>query len=252
MENYDDNFKKRILKEISEVKNRALVARKNNIPKSTLQTWVSNTKRDTPEERDRTIKSNKIKELEKKLSARELEIEVLRDLLKKNSPTLGERLETVEMFVDSGTTTSSILAYASVANSTWYEQNKHVEKDCRKENKGRKIPGSTINRNGEIIPDERIREILHRYRQQKEFRNGGGYRKLTYYIQRDYGYYINHKKIYRLCKEEKLLLPRKRKNRRDKNHSIPFMNRVITAPFQLWELDMKYGYIPGEQRFFYM
>ena len=83
MENYDDNFKKRILKEISEVKNIALVARKNNIPKSTLQTWVSNTKRDTPEERDRTIKSNKIKELEKKLSARELEIEVLRDLLKK-------------------------------------------------------------------------------------------------------------------------------------------------------------------------
>ncbi|NRA91819.1 MAG: transposase [Psychroserpens sp.] len=74
MENYDDNFKKRILKEISEVKNIALVARKNNIPKSTLQTWVSNTKRDIPEERDRTIKSNKIKELEKKLSARELKI----------------------------------------------------------------------------------------------------------------------------------------------------------------------------------
>ena len=83
MENYDDNFKKRILKEISEVKNIALVARKNNIPKSTLQTGVSNTKRDTPEERDRTIKSNKIKELEKKLPARELEIEILRDLLKK-------------------------------------------------------------------------------------------------------------------------------------------------------------------------
>ena len=61
MENYDDNFKKRILKEISEVKNIALVARKNNIPKSTLQTWVSNTKRDTPEERDCTIKINKIK-----------------------------------------------------------------------------------------------------------------------------------------------------------------------------------------------
>ena len=85
METYDEDLKARLIKEAKEVKNVALVARKYNIPKSTLQTWVSQDKKDTPEKRAENEKALKIKELEKNLEARDLEIVVLKDLLKKSN-----------------------------------------------------------------------------------------------------------------------------------------------------------------------
>ncbi len=39
MNSYDKKFKDKVIKEVSEVGNVALVARKYDLPKSTLQTW---------------------------------------------------------------------------------------------------------------------------------------------------------------------------------------------------------------------
>ena len=69
-------------------------------------------------------------------------------------------------------------------------------------------------------------------------------------MRRDYGFHINGKKLYRLCKENNLLLPRNQKKIK-KNRKI-CTNKVITAPNQLWEFDIKYGYIHGENRHFYI
>lgn len=67
---------------------------------------------------------------------------------------------------------------------------------------------------------------------------------------RDFGFQINKKKIYRLCKENNLLLPKKKTSRwRQRKISI---NRVVDGPNQLWEFDIKYGYIHGENRFFFV
>jgi len=61
---------------------------------------------------------------------------------------------------------------------------------------------------------------------------------------------INKKKVYRLCKELNLLKPqRKLKPRHPKKLS---RNREITGPNQLWEADIKYGYVYGEDRFFFV
>lgn len=59
---------------------------------------------------------------------------------------------------------------------------------------------------------------------------------------------VNHKKIYRLCKENNLLLRRKKKIKPFKKLAE---NHKITGPNQLWQFDIKYGYIHGEDRPFY-
>jgi len=77
-----------------------------------------------------------------------------------------------------------------------------------------------------------------------------GYKKLTYALRRNHGLVINKKKVYRLCKELGILRPqRKLKNKHPRRLA---RNHVITASNQLWETDLKYGYIAGEDRFFYV
>lgn len=143
-----------------------------------------------------------------------------------------------------------VISYASIANSTWYQQSKKVEEDGRKNNPGRPIPGYTVNPDGSIIPDGLIVSALENYRSRKEFANGGGYQKLSQYLRRDYNYRVNPKKVYRLCQENSLLLPQKKKQKKRKSKIS--INRVITGPFQMWQLDLKYGFIHGENRFFFI
>lgn len=143
------------------------------------------------------------------------------------------------------------MKFAGVANSTWYSQKNKVCSDGRRKNKGRPFPGYSLDCNGDIIPDELIAEALKGYRDRKEFINGGGCKKLSAYLLRDYNYRVNHKKVYRLCKENKLLLPGKKKRQKNRHKKIS-QNRIITEPLQMWELDLKYGYIHGEKRFFFV
>ena len=155
-----------------------------------------------------------------------------------------------EIFINQGYYLQKVIKYASVSSSTWYSRKQHVREDKRKNNPGRPVPGYTINPDGSIILDELIVSALEQYRQKKEFSNGGGYQKLTWYLRRDYSYRINSKKIYRLCRENSLLLPKKKKKKKPRTKRS--INRLITSPHQMWELDLKYGFIHGENRFFYI
>jgi putative transposase len=112
------------------------------------------------------------------------------------------------------------------------------------------VPGYTINPDGTIVMDQTVVQALRSYRSEIEFSNAGGYHKLKHYLRRDYGYFINHKKLYRLCGEHSLLLPRNRK----KVNKVRKLceNRVINAPNRLWQFDIKYGYIHGENRYFFI
>ena len=88
------------------------------------------------------------------------------------------------------------------------------------------------------------------YRDRPEYSNGAGYRKLTKMLRRDHGVYINKKKIYRICRENELLLePRSQSSRPARRIA---RNRVVTGPNQVWQFDLKYGYLDGERRFFFI
>jgi len=90
-----------------------------------------------------------------------------------------------------------------------------------------------------------IRRLLSR-----EEESTYGYRKLTKCLVRQYDLRINKKKVYRLCKELGLLKPQ-----RVVNNRVPRKlanNRVVTGPNQLWQMDIKYGYVTGVRRHFYL
>lgn len=113
---------------------------------------------------------------------------------------------------------------------------------------GRKIPGYSLTLTGKPISDEQIKEWLMELIAGEE--SIYGYRKLTRCLQRQYGLVINKKKVYRLCKELDILAPQRQVH--IKHPRKIAINRIITKSNQLMEIDIKYGYIAGENRFFYL
>lgn len=113
---------------------------------------------------------------------------------------------------------------------------------------GRPLPGYSYDKNGRKICDQQIIEWIYRLIDGEGF--SYGYRKITILLKRKYHLIINKKKVYRLCKQEGLLKPqRKLKNKHPRKLA---RNRIVTGSNQLWEADIKYGYIHGENRFFYI
>lgn len=154
------------------------------------------------------------------------------------------------MLIEQGHPVVKALKYTNVSSSTWYRRKKVLGEDRRAHNKGRPIPGYSVNPDGSIITDETIVNAVKEIRKREFFQYGGGYKKLVHYLRRDFNIYVNGKKLYRLCKEHGLLLHRKKKRWRRGRRVCE--NRKITGPNQLWQFDIKYGYVAGENRFFYL
>jgi putative transposase len=80
--------------------------------------------------------------------------------------------------------------------------------------------------------------------------HGYGYVLLTECLRLQHDLVINKKKVYRLCKKLGILHQQRRKKihyprRLASNHTIDGSN-------QLWQLDIKYGYVAGYDQFFYI
>jgi len=113
---------------------------------------------------------------------------------------------------------------------------------------GRPIPGYSKTLQGKKVKDNTIKEYLMKLIEGKSCIYG--YRKLTKCLQKTYKLIINKKKVYRLCKELDILLAQ-----REKKTSYPrrlAKNRIVTGPNQLWQLDIKYGYVVSSRRFFFL
>lgn len=144
-----------------------------------------------------------------------------------------------------------VLQITKISRSFYYKTLRSDSKiDGRKDNSGRALPGYCWTVQGQKLSDEHIVEAVMDYRLKPYFENAGGYRKLKYYLKRDHSILINHKKVYRLCRENDLLLPKKKKKKRCGRKLC--VDRAITQPHQLWQFDIKYGYIDGENRFFFL
>lgn len=160
---------------------------------------------------------------------------------------MGHRLEVASYFINQGFKIYKVLKFSYIHKTTWYRFKNSVE--TNKKTPGRPIPGFSYTKLGGIVLDKAIVAAINEIRGREFFINAGGYIKLRYYLFNFYGYIVNKKKVYRLCTENNLLLARKRKNRRKRQISC---NRAVTKPNQVWEFDIKYGYIHGENRFFYI
>jgi putative transposase len=68
-------------------------------------------------------------------------------------------------------------------------------------------------------------------------------------LKEDYNIAVNHKKVYRLCEEMGILRPQRVIASRHPRH-LAKMDKVDGSN-QLWEMDIKYGYIAGTDQFFF-
>jgi putative transposase len=152
--------------------------------------------------------------------------------------------------VSKGFSVVKVSTMAGLSRSSWYFKSKMDEEDARHHNPGRPVPGFTVNRDGTIVLDASISMLLTEYRKRPEYQNAAGYRKLTKMLRRDYGIYVNKKKTYRICGEIGILLEQRSKSSRPAR--LIARNRIITGPNQLWQVDLKYGYVDGERRFFFV
>ena len=150
---------------------------------------------------------------------------------------------------------TQVFKICELSRSSFYYKKKSVsyvdEKNKQGHKKGRPIPGFTLNRDGQIINDYSIVTLLCQYRNKLEYMNAYGVTKLTYALRRDFKIYVNKKKIYRLCDDNKLLLPKRPLQRKGHLKRVS-VNVTVTRKNQLWQFDIKYGYIQGEKRFFFI
>lgn len=150
------------------------------------------------------------------------------------------------------------LNFIGLAASTYYEYQKREIQDATFDNPfktrdyqtakvGRPVSGYSFNQKGDKISDEQIKEYLCELITGDGFPYG--YRKLKAALVDDYGIIINNKKVYRLCRELQILQPQRiKKNKHPRR--LARMDKV-SGPNQLWEMDIKYGYIAGTDSFFY-
>lgn len=161
---------------------------------------------------------------------------------------MGERLKIAQKYIEDNFNINLVLKYCDLSSSTYYDSLKSKDKSDYKP--GRKPPGYSVKHDGTIVLDSSIKLLIQDYRKREEFQNAGGVKALHHYLKRDYNLIINHKKIYRICKEAKLLLPKNKK--KIKHNKKLSENRKINRPNKLWQFDIKTGYIHGENKYFYL
>ena len=142
------------------------------------------------------------------------------------------------MYVDQGHKVKVCLKAADVHSSSFY----YLSRGGRK---GKHASTHTRNKEGKLVHNDvvvqEIQELLSH-----EFVDYG-YIKVTHWLRKRKGYWINKKKVYRLMREHKLLNSSKeiqRKPRMWVKELVPKPKRV----FENLEIDIKYIHIPGVWR----
>lgn len=110
------------------------------------------------------------------------------------------------------------------------------------------MPGYSHTVTDEKVSDEQIKEWLLELLEGEE--HVYGYKLLARCIRDRYGVKLNKKKSYRLCRELGIL-QKARKRVQTHPRRLP-KNRVVTGSNQLWQMDIKYGYVIGQERFFFV
>jgi putative transposase len=136
-----------------------------------------------------------------------------------------------------------------VGSSTYYaRQNASLPKIRAGVQRGRPQTQHSLTQIGNVVSNGQIEEWLMELVAGEE--HVYGYFMLTECLRVQHDLVINKKKIYRLCKKLGILHPQRRK----KNHHPRRLarNHTIDGPNQLWQLDIKYGYVAGYEQFFFI
>lgn len=114
--------------------------------------------------------------------------------------------------------------------------------------RGRNPSSYTLRRDGFVVSDVKVLSEMDKLLE-REF-VCYGYLKVTHHLKR-LGYIINKKKVYRLMKQEKLLLG-KRIRTSGKRDFVKILVAKTTTPHQHLQMDIKYFWISGERKNAYL
>jgi putative transposase len=154
--------------------------------------------------------------------------------------------------VEQGHPVRTVLRILEIERSTYYA---YVNKQKQEPmppvpRSGRPAPGYSYTQEGKPVSDGQISEWIMELLEDEGPTSAYGYRKLTVCLKRQHQLIINKKKVYRLCKKMGVL--RRQRKLKTKHPRRLANNRILTGSNQLWETDVKYGWIGGEQRFFFL
>jgi putative transposase len=144
-----------------------------------------------------------------------------------------------------------VLRIIGLAESTYYGRKKRITANTQPSSlgqKGRPCPGYSLTTDGQKVSDEQINEWLLELVEGEE--NIYGYKMLAECLRNQRALILGKRKSYRLCKELGIL-HKQRKSKSKHPRRLP-KNRLVTGPNQLWQTDIKYGYVAGRDRFFFV
>jgi putative transposase len=98
------------------------------------------------------------------------------------------------------------------------------------------------------VSDEQIKEWLMELVEGEE--HVYGYKLLAQCLRNNKKLILDKKKSYRLCKALGIL--QKQRKAKSKHPRKLARNRLVTGSNQLWQMDIKYGYVVGRERFFFV
>jgi putative transposase len=144
-----------------------------------------------------------------------------------------------------------VLRIVGLAESTYYDRRKRAKQTkelATLGDRGRPCPGYSFTIDGGKVSDEQIKEWLLDLVEGEE--HVYGYRLLAQCLRNKKELVLGKDKSYRLCKELGIL--KKQRKSKTKHPRKLAQNRLVTGPNQLWQIDIKYGYIAGRDRFFFV
>lgn len=142
------------------------------------------------------------------------------------------------MYLNKGTSTCKLLQWSEVSHSSFYYKRSGGKK-------GIKPSTHSVNQHGELFENtvviQDIEKTLH-----QEF-CCYGYRNMSGEL-KEMGWIINHKKVYRLMKEHKLLYGGRIRPEPFKRNFIRYRTPGAERPLQYLSMDIKYVHIHGWRR----
>ncbi len=144
-------------------------------------------------------------------------------------------------YIGEGNKVRKVLSMVDISKSTYYYR-------AVEGRRGRIPDRYVMNRGGQLFSEQTvIEEIRHLLSQ--EFVNYG-YIKVSRYL-KDQGYIINKKRVYRIMKENRLLLNMRIRSSR-KREFVKEIRMRAERPYEKLQMDIKYVYVRGERRNVYL
>lgn len=167
--------------------------------------------------------------LKRMVAEKELAIELLQNVLKKEVPAIMEKYGAITSFSD-------VSRYTGIPRSSFYSR--------RREGKRRRKPSSFTIRNvegvDEIVLNFTVENVIEGLLSQEFVCYG--YKKITKHV-KNFWYMINRKKVRRLMKENDLL---NHSNGRERGRRVIDMKLNLTMPKGVWGIDIKYVWVHDE------